>query len=39
MFGTAVFEVTEVKGGRMVKKPDFEAERNQNKCKKINIQL
>ena len=25
MFGRAVFEVTEVRGGRMVKKRDFEA--------------
>ena len=35
MFVRAVFEVTEVKGGRMVKKRGFEAEKNQNKFKKI----
>ena len=29
MFGRAVFEVTEVKGGCMVKEQDFEAEKNQ----------
>ena len=35
MFGRGVFEVTEVKGGCMVKEQDFEAEKNQNECKKI----
>ena len=29
MFGRGVFEVTEVKGGCMVKEQDFEAEKNQ----------
>ena len=29
MFGRAVFEVTEVKGGHMVKNRDLEAEKNQ----------
>jgi hypothetical protein len=29
------FKIIEVKGGRMVKERDFEAEKNQNKCKKI----
>ena len=28
MFGRAIFEVIEVKGGRMVKERDFEAEKN-----------
>ena len=28
-------EVTEVKGGRIVKKLDFESEKNQNKWKKM----
>ena len=36
MFSRFVFEVTEVKGGRMVKKQDFEVEKNQNKCKEEN---
>ena len=39
MFGRAVFEVTEVKGGRMVKEWNFDAEKNLNKCKKSNIEL
>ena len=30
----AVFEVTEVKGGGMVKKHDFETKKTLNKCKK-----
>ena len=30
MFGRAVFEVTEVKGGHKVKKRDFEAEKKSN---------
>ena len=30
MFGRAVFEVNEVKGGRMVKEQDSEAEKNQH---------
>ena len=40
MFGRAVFEVIEVKGSRMVKEQDFEAEKkiqNPNKCKTIQI--
>ena len=35
MFARAVFEAIEVKGGRMVKQRGFEAEKNQNKCKKM----
>ena len=35
-FGSAVFEVNEVKGGRMAKEWDFEAEKNLNRCKTIN---
>jgi hypothetical protein len=31
MFGRAVFDIIEVKGGPMVKKRDFGAEKNQNK--------
>ena len=34
MFGRVVFEVIEVKGGPMVKEQDFEAEKNEKKCKK-----
>ena len=34
MFGRSVFEVTEVKEGRMVKKRDFEAE---NSLKKLQF--
>ena len=36
MFGRAIFEVFKVKGGRIVKE-DFEAEKNLNKSKKINL--
>jgi hypothetical protein len=35
LFGSAVFEVIEVKGGRMAKEWDFEAKKNQNRCKTI----
>ena len=35
IFACVVFEAIEVKGDRMVKRRDFEAEENKNKCKKI----
>ena len=40
MFGRAIFEVTEVKGGRMVKERDFETEKIKIIAKnEIHIQL
>ena len=35
IFGRAIFEVIEAKGGRLVKERDFEAEKNKNKCKEM----
>ena len=39
MFGRAVFEVTDFKEGRMVKKKDFEAAKNQNELKKTKLRI